>query len=161
MSSEVRLTRAQKWDLARIATAAVVSTVFISVPMFLVRARPATADTRATAPSVTVAQEIAIAEVSEPLATTPVQKPAAAPRPSDAVSVVTSTELAHVTRPALSPPSRTTIQVRPVQVRARAQTPAAPQPQPTTLSRRLARFIAGDGKHGSPKPFPTVGTSGM
>jgi hypothetical protein len=159
MSSEMRLTRAQKWDLARIAAAALVSTAFISVPMFIVRARSATADTRATAPSVTVSHETAIAGVSEPVATTPVQTQAARPPHSDMVEVVTSTELAQVTRP-VGTPGRTIGQVRPVQVRARAQTRDEPR-QPTKLSRRLARFIAGDGKHGPPKPFPTVSTSGM
>ena len=43
MPSEVRFTRAQKWDLVRISAAAVASTVFFTVPMFLVRPHPAAA----------------------------------------------------------------------------------------------------------------------
>lgn len=164
MSSEVRLTRAQKWDLARIATAAVLSTLFISAPVFLVRARSATPDTRPNAPSVTVAQEIAIASVAEPLASTPVQAVVEDSRQSDDVRIVTSTELARVTKPALAPSSRTPTpaRARPIQLRARAQTSAPlPSPEPTKFTRRLAKFIAGDGKYGSPKPFPTVNTSGI
>ena len=35
MPSDVHFTRAQKWDLVRLSAAAVASTVFFTVPMFL------------------------------------------------------------------------------------------------------------------------------
>lgn len=162
MSSEVHLTRAQKWDLTRFAVAAVVSSVFFSLPMFLAPA-PSAADTSATTPTVKVTEEIAIAGVSEPVAT---EHPAEAGIPgsnqsvevvtSTTVAVVTSTEEARISRPPVATSGR--VPARPAQVRAKAQSPETRTQQP--LSRRLARFIAGDGKYGSPKPFPTVTTSG-
>ena len=154
MLSEVHLTRAQKWHLARFAVAAVVSSVFFSLPMFLAPA-PSAADTSATTPTVKVAEEIAIAGVSEPVAT---EHPAEAETPASnqSVAVVTSTEVARISRPPVATSGR--VSAPPVQVRAKAQSPETRTQQP--LSRRLARFIAGNGKYGSPKPFPTVGTSG-
>lgn len=154
MSSEVHLTRAQKWDLTRFAVAALVSSVFFSLPMFLAPA-PSAADTGATTPTVKVAEEITIAGVSEPVA---IEHPAEAeiPASNQSVAVVTSTEVARISRPPVATSGR--ISARPIQVRAKAQSPATPA-QPT-LSRRLARFIAGDGKYGLPKPFPTIPTSG-
>ena len=154
MLSEVHLTRAQKWHLARFAVAAVVSSVFFSLPMFLAPA-PSAADTSATTPTVKVAEEIEIAGVSEPVAT---EHPAEAgiPASNQSVTVVTSTEVARISRPPVATSGR--VSAPPVQVRAKAQSPETRTQQP--LSRRLARFIAGNGKYGSPKPFPTVGTSG-
>jgi hypothetical protein len=154
MSSEVHLTRAQKWHLARFAVAAVVSSVFFSLPMFLAPA-PSAADTSATTSKVKVAEEIAIAGVSEPVA---IEHPAETGIPSSnqSVIVVTSSEVARISRPPVATSGR--VSARPVQVRAKAQSPETPAQQ--KLSRRLARFIAGDGKYGSPKPFPTVPSSG-
>ena len=154
MLSEVHLTRAQKWHLARFAVAAVVSSVFFSLPLFLAPA-PSAADTSATTPTVKVAEEIAIAGVSEPVAT---EHPAEAgiPASNQSVTVVTSTEVARISRPPVATSGR--VSAPPVQVRAKAQSPETRTQLP--LSRRLARFIAGNGKYGSPKPFPTVGTSG-
>jgi hypothetical protein len=91
MSSEVHLSRAQKWDLARLAVAAMASSVFFSLPIVL--ARPQTS-TRSDAPipSVKVSEEIAIAGVSEPAAAaTPAQAEAETPHHTDAVAVVPST----------------------------------------------------------------------
>ena len=158
MPSEVHLYRAQKWDLTRLAVAAVASSVFFSFPMLLVPARSAdTADTRT--PSVTVSEQITVAGVSAPVATAnPPQTGTTEPLHTDVVAVVTSTALARITRPTVATSEKTSI--RPVQLRARANAPATPATQSATLSRRLARFIAGDGRYG-PKPFPTVTTSGM
>ena len=164
MSSAVHLTRAQKWDLARFAAAVAVSSVFFSVPMFVIGARSAPSHLEATAPSVTVAQDVAIASVSEPVvSSTPDQLEVPSPPRRRAVSVVRSTEVAQATSPALAGPNRVLaapnrMTPRPVQLRARTQTPATPV-QPAKLTRRLARFLAGDGKY-NVKPFPTVGTSG-
>ena len=162
MSSEVHLSRAQKWDLARLAVAALASSVFFSLPIVL--ARPQTA-TGADAPisSVRVSEEIAIAGVSEPVAAaTPTQAETQTPHHTDAVAVITSTKVVRITRPGLSPSpaSADKAPARPIQVRARVSpSPSAPA-QPATLSRRLGRFLTGDGKY-DPKPFPTITTSGM
>src|SRR5882672_1650669 len=147
MSSAVHLTRAQKWDLTRFAAAGVVSSVFFLVPMFAIGARSAPSHPEATAPSVTVAQEVAIASVSEPLvSSTPDQLEDPSPLQRRAVSVVTSTEVAQATSPALAlagpdrvPAAPNRMTPRPVQLRARTQTPATPV-QPARLTRRLARF---------------------
>jgi len=164
MSSAVDLTRAQKWDLARFAAAVAVSSVFFSVPMFVIGARTAPSHPEATAPSVIVAQEVAIASVSEPVvSSTPDQLEVPSPPHRRTVSVLRSTEVAQATSPALAGPNRVPaapnrLTTRPVQLRARTQTPATPA-QPAKLTRRFARFLAGDGKY-NVKPFPTVGTSG-
>jgi hypothetical protein len=156
MPSKVRFTRAQKWDLFRISAAAVASTVFFTVPLFLVRPQPAPASRAAEH------AELVLATVSEPQARS--RADAASPRPTlpsaaidtTGVSVVTSTEFAEATSPPLQ--NTTTLRLRgakPAEIRARANTaPTAP-----SLSRRFARFIAGTGKYNI-KPFPTVSTSG-
>jgi hypothetical protein len=160
MPSEVRFTRAQKWDLARISAAAVASTVFFTVPMFLVRPHqaPSPIQSRANEPG-----DITLASLSEP--TTPTGSPSepeatpSAPIDTNVVSVVTATEFAVATTPAIQGTAIVrTRSSKPAQVRARANTPAAPAVTPS-LSRRLARFIAGSGKY-NVKPFPTVSTSG-
>jgi len=156
MPSEVRFTRAQKWDLVRISAAALASTVFFTVPMFLVRPDPAVSS-RASEHA-----ELVLATVSAPQARSRVDAAAISPTllsarvDASAVSVVTSTEFAETTTPTLQ---NTTMlrsrSARPAEIRARANTaPAAP-----SLSRRLARFLAGTGKY-NVKPFPTVNTSG-
>jgi len=160
MSSEVHLTRAQKWDLTRLAVAAVASSVFFSLPMLLVPARSAdSADT--DTPSVRIAEQIAVAGVSEPTTTAnPPQVETPNTLQSNVVAIVTSTAVARISTPAVATLDEKT-SVRPVQLRARVNSsPASAPTQPATLSRRLARIIAGDGKYG-PKPFPTVTTSGM
>src|SRR6185437_12396852 len=141
MSSEVHLSRAQKWDLARLAVAAMASSVFFSLPIVL--ARPQTS-TRSDAPipSVKVSEEIAIAGVSEPAA-------AETPHHTDAVAVVTSTRVARITRPVVSPSpaSDEKTLARPIQVRARVSPSPSTPGQPATLSKRLGRFLTGDGKY--------------
>jgi hypothetical protein len=158
MPSEVHLSRAQKWDLTRLAVAAVASSVFFSLPMFLVPARSANrADTRN--PSVRISEQIAVAGVSEPTATAnPPQAETTEPLHADVVAVVTSTALAQISKPVVATAEKPS--VRPAELRARVNAPVSAPPQSATLGRRLARLIAGDGRYG-PKPFPTVGTSGM
>jgi hypothetical protein len=160
MPSEVHLSRAQKWDLARLAVAAVVSSVFFAIPMLLVPARSAdSADTRASTSPVTISEQIAVAAISEPTVTANSSQVETTGQPhANVVAIVTSTALARITRPSVATSEKTP--ARPVQLRARVNTPASPPNQPPTLSRRVARFIAGDGKYG-PKPFPTITTSGM
>jgi hypothetical protein len=159
MPSEVQFTRAQKWDLVRISAAAVASTVFFTVPMFLVRPHPATdrIESRAAQP-----RDIAVAGLAErsSQSNSPTDS---APTPSGAatdgvgVSIVTSTEFAVATTPAFQGTAIARSRSgKPAQVRARATTPA---PDPPSLKRRLGRFLAGDGKY-NVRPFPTVSTSG-
>ncbi len=158
MPSEVRLTRAQKWDLVRISAAAVASAVFFTVPMFLVR--PHHSPTR-IASRAAERSDITVASLSEPAARSSSPTDTAVPPASvdaNAVSVITSTEFAAATTPGLQ---RNTIAQpranKPTLLRAQAKTPvAAPAP---SLRRRLARFIAGNGKY-NVKPFPTVNISG-
>ena len=146
MPSEVRFTRAQRLDLVRISAAAVASTVFFTVPMFLVRPinPPVHIESHTTSP-----RDILLASSAEP--------PTRSTAPDgNAVSVVTSTEFASATMPSLQGTAAArSHSARPPQVRARSNTPEPPQ----SLSRRLARFLAGNGKY-NVKPFPTLNSSG-
>jgi hypothetical protein len=154
MPSEVRFTRAQKWDLARMSAAAVASTVFFTVPMFLVRPQ-----TEPTAQPVVTAGTRFVAELSQPaspaaMPTEPTTTTPAVDSPN--VTVVTSTERAAVTTPALQGGGALRVRAsRPAELRAKGNGPSASQ----SLSRRLARIISGTGKY-SVKPFPTITTSG-
>lgn len=146
MPSEVRFTRAQRLDLVRISAAAVASTVFFTVPIFLVRPDqpPAHIQSHSTSPPDVL------------LATSAAPATRFSALDGNAVSVVTSTEFASATMPSLQGATAArSHSAKPPQVRARANTPDPPQ----SLSRRLARFLAGNGKY-NVKPFPTVGTSG-
>lgn len=146
MPSEVRFTRAQRLDLVRISAAAVASTVFFTVPMFLVRPSPPPAriESHTTSP-----RDIVLARSAEPPAR-------ATALDAHAVSVVTSTEFASATMPSLQGTAGTrSHSAKPPQVRARGNIPEPAQ----SLSRRLARFLAGNGKY-NVKPFPTVNSSG-
>ena len=141
MQSEVHLTRAQKWDLVRMAAAAIVSTVFFCIPLFLARPNGARA---AADPDI-----IAAGVPESPPANIPVQRePATA---TDAVTVLTTMEVVKVTVPVLQDVPRLA-SVPPTRTPQRANTA-------TPLGRRLARFFAGTGKYGV-RPFPTVGNSG-
>jgi hypothetical protein len=132
MSSDVQFTHAQKWDLLRMSGAAVVSTVFFGVPMFIARperipeSRPA--ETRQAA-------EVSIL-VSETVA--PVTTPAWEALPAKS-ALPTPSRRHHV---------------------ARATAPSLPQrPVPsasgTTLARRLGRLLAGSGRY-EVRPFPSL-----
>jgi hypothetical protein len=146
MPSEVRFTRAQRLDLVRISAAAVASTVFFTVPMFLVRpgSPPAHIESHTTSP-----HDVVLASSAEP----PTRATAL---DGNAVAVVTSTEFASATMPSLQGTAGArSHSVKPPQVRARANTPEPAQ----SLSRRLVRFLAGNGKY-NVKPFPTLNSSG-
>jgi hypothetical protein len=152
MPSEVRFSRAQKWDLLRMSAAAVASTVFFTVPLFLVRANPATqpaAPSPATAPAPAV-----VADLAPPSATT---AEIASPPVANTVSVVTSTEFAVASKPALQPARPHARAQRAPELRARANVSASPA-QPS-FKRRLVRFFSGIGKY-TVKPFPTVNIKG-
>ena len=154
MTSDVRFTRAQKWDLVRMSAAALASTVFFTVPMFLVRPNAAAPPMQksVTAP----ASNMMLAGLSSPTPpSTPIESTAVRTN-TEAVMVLTSTEFATASTPVLqgnsSARSRAT---RPAELRARTNTTTSSP----SLSRRLARFISGNGKY-TIKPFPTVSTSG-
>jgi hypothetical protein len=146
MPSDVRFTRAQRLDLVRISAAAVASTVFFTVPMFLVRPMhpPVRMESHATpSPENVLASSAETATHVTAL-------------DESAVSVVTSTEFAAATMPSLQGTRGARLRsAKPPQIRARANTPEPPQ----SLSRRLARFLAGNGKY-NVKPFPSLNTSG-
>ena len=154
MTSDVRLTRAQKWDLVRMSAAALASTIFFTVPMFLVHPN---AGAPSRQKSVTAPQShMMLAGVSSPPPpSTPIER-AAVRTNSEAVMVLTSTEFAAATSPVIqgnsSARSRAT---RPAELRVRVNTTTSSP----SLSRRLARFISGNGKY-TIKPFPTVSTPG-
>ena len=141
MQSEVHLTRAQKWDLVRMAAAAIVSTIFFCIPLFLARPNGAgaVADPDIVAAGVPESQPANIPVQREPAAAT------------DTVTVVTTMEVVKVTAPALQNAPRLA-SVPPTRTPQRADTA-------TPLSRRLVRFFAGTGKYGV-RPFPGVGNSG-
>jgi hypothetical protein len=153
MPSSVRFTQAQKRDLLRMSGAALVSTIFFAVPMFIGR------------PDAT-AIRVQPAPQSRDTLTAAVQ-PDDAPA---AVSVVVSETVAQVTVPELQNPASST--ARPVRAarftrRAGAPPPPANQraqvaPAPATatpLARRLGRLIAGTGRY-EVRPFPTIGSPG-
>ena len=135
--------------------AAVVSTVFFTIPMFVARPTVARPEAR---PGLEVASVM-----PEPVAPRKPDTllPASAPDPvsPDTVSVVRSTETAIVTTPALQSPAalaRRRASAGVIQARARV---AAPPSAPALFGRRLARLIAGTGRYGV-RPFPSVSTSG-
>ena len=136
MQSEVRLTRAQKWDLLRMSGAAVVSTVFFGIPMFMARpeivpavarsyVRPA--DTRPPADVSVLVSEIAA----------PVMTPAWEALPARGALILSSRR--HVTSATL-------------QSRDRRQ-PVSASGRP--LAHRLGRLLAGTGRY-EVRPFPSL-----
>ena len=138
MPSDMRFTQAQKWDLLRMSGAAVVSTVFFSIPLFV--ARPEVARVDVTQPAkAEVAPQVSVV-VSESIV--PVSTP---------VLVARATTAPVPTQPAVR---RAT--ARPAQAQQRAAlTPTAIKP----LAKRLARLLAGSGRY-EVRPFPTPGNSG-
>jgi hypothetical protein len=147
MPSEVRLTRAQKWDLVRMSGAAVVSTVFFAIPMFLAHPNGAPPEAR---PAIQLASMTPDASAVRNLAPLPAST-------LDTVTVVTSTEMAAVSTPVLQPPGaapRRRATGGTIQARQRGNGLA-----PAPFGRRLARLIAGSGRYGV-RPFPSVNTSG-
>jgi hypothetical protein len=135
MQSDVRLTPAQKWDLLRMSGAAVVSTVFFGIPMFIARPEVVPAVARSEAR-------------------------AADTRPAADVSVLVSQTVAPVTTPALEAlPSRVALRVpsrrvasATLQSRERRQLPSA---SGKPLARRLGRLLAGSGRY-EVRPFPSL-----
>ena len=153
MTSDVRFTRAQKWDSVRMSAAALASTVFFTVPMFLVRPNTAAPSMqKSVAPP---ASNTMLASLSSSTSSSTPIESAAVRTNTEAVMVLTSTEFAAATTPVLQGNSSARIRAtRPAELRARTNTTTSSP----SLSRRLARFISGNGKY-TIKPFPTV-TSG-
>jgi hypothetical protein len=136
MPSDVRLTQAQKWDLVRMSGAAVVSTVFFGIPMFI--ARP---------------------EIAPPVGRSDAR--AADARPAADVSVLVSETVAPVEAPALEAlpqrvglhgPSHRRVASATLEPRRRRQlAPASDR----SLARRLGRLLAGSGRY-EVRPFPSL-----
>jgi len=157
MPSDVHFTRAQKWDLVRLSAAAVASTVFFTVPMFLAHPQERVSQVGDHRPGLA---EVATASVPNAPASSASGSTTSSTSADDAgdVSVVTSMEFALATTPGMESPT-TAMRTRtgkPAQLRARANT--AP-PSSTSFGRRVGRFIAGSGKY-NVRPFPTIATSG-
>ncbi len=138
MPSDMRFTRAQKWDLVRMSGAALVSTVFFSIPLFV--ERPA----------------VARADIPQPA------KAEVAPQ----VSVVVSESIVKVSTPVLVSTAGTTpVPMQPAVRRATPRPAQAPQRAalaPTAikpLAKRLGRLLVGSGRY-EVRPFPAPGTSG-
>jgi hypothetical protein len=151
MASDMRLTQEQKRDLLRMSGAALVSTIFFSVPMFV--GRPDGARVQASAEQ---AQPIAAAGSAAATDAAASVTPEVAVVFSDAVAEVTIPQLQALSAPA-APRTRSVRQTAmAVKLRPRPQAAsAAGKP----LARRLGRLIAGTGRY-EVRPFPTVGTSG-
>ena len=134
MPSDVHFTRAQKWDLVRLSAAAVASTVFFTVPMFLAHPPEGGSQVGDHRPG---AAEVATASGPNAPASTAYSSNTGSKSADEAgdVSVVTSMEFALATTPALESASAAT-RIRtgkPAQLRARANT--AP-PSASTRRRR-------------------------
>jgi hypothetical protein len=128
MQSDVRFTQAQKWDLLRMSGAAVVSTVFFGIPMFV--ARPA------------VVPEV----------------PRSQAQPAAEVSVLVSDTVASVTPPEWEAvrvkhtPSRRRVASATPQSRQQRQLPSA---SGRPLAHRIGRLLAGTGRY-EVRPFPSL-----
>jgi hypothetical protein len=159
MPSEVRFSRAQKWDLVRMSAAAVASTVFFTAPLFLVRPSPSPQAKDEPRPTLAASPVAAGDPASAPAAIRDTPPAATA----DTVAVVTSTEFAVESTPALQSTHgqalrpRTSAQRSPV-LRAHATVRTDPAQQ-SSFKHRLVRFFSGVGKY-TVKPFPSVTTSG-
>ena len=151
MPSDMRFTQAQKRYLLRISGAAVVSTIFFGVPMFVGRpdaARVQTAAGHEQPTPVTVAP-------SQPLTTEP------------SVVVVISDAVAQTTTPMLEalPPAAPRVRATPrrrqtlVSASSERQPAHGASPSVQPLVKRLGRLLAGTGRY-EVKPCPTVSTSG-
>jgi hypothetical protein len=151
MASDMRLTQEQKRDLLRMSGAALVSTIFFSVPMFV--GRPDGARVQASAEQAQPTAAAGSAAATDAAASV---TPEVAVVFSDAVAEVTIPQLQALSAPA-APRTRSVRQnAMAVKLRPRPQAAsAAGKP----LARRLGRLIAGTGRY-EVRPFPTVGTSG-
>ena len=128
--SEVHFSRAQRWDLARMTAAALVSTGFFAAPVMLSQRTPA------------------------PVQPASVAAPAPA-LPDDRVQLVTTDVVAGVSTPRLElrtpRVARAAAAPRPRPRVVRASDKLAER----TFGRRVVRLLAGDGRY-TVRPFPTV-----
>jgi hypothetical protein len=133
-----RLSLRQKRDLVELVAAGVMSAVFFTAPVFLVR------EARAVKPQVTPIPDVAPVREASPMPplesvrvlTTDVTAPVSIPELQRTPAVV------HAMRWTATPAPRT----RRSPVAARGRLP---------LGRRIARLFAGDGTH-TVQPFPTI-----
>jgi hypothetical protein len=151
MPSDMRFTQAQRRDLLRMSGAAVVSTIFFGVPMFVGR------------PDASRVQTVAIQEQQAPPVTAAPSQPLTM---EPAVVVVVSDAVAPITTPMLQTPRSIAPRPRataPRQMLAsdslQRERPRATPSSSKPLAKRLGRLLAGTGRY-EVKPFPTVSTSG-
>ena len=148
MPTEMRFTQAQKRDLLRMSGAALVSTIFFGVPMFVGR------------PDGTRVQTVAGHEQPAPMSA------AAQPlSPVPEVVVVVSDAVAQATTPMLeTPPVATRLPSTTPRRQTLAATSRERERPPVSsssikpLAKKLGRLLAGTGRY-EVKPFPTVSTS--
>ena len=136
----VRLTRSQRWDMARMATAGFVTVAALGGSAWLITCQGDQASGHGIASAASVAS-------------VPIEAPAPSAvtiQVSDVRAPVIVDERPEPVRRAPRPEAR---QVRPVATTA-AVTPVRPSDDPS-LSRRVARFITGNGRH-EVRPFPTI-----
>src|SRR5262249_46594081 len=142
----------------RMSAAAVASTVFFTVPLFLVR--PNSTAERTTPPSAAAnAPAVAAANLGSPLAPT---AEITAPPAVNTVSVVTATELAVESTPVLQPLRAQPVRTRPHAQRSpvlKARANVRTDPAPSSFKRRLVRFFSGVGRY-AVKPFPSINIKG-
>lgn len=134
----LRLTRSQRWDVARIATAGIVTVAALGGSAWLITCQGDQASAHGVASAASVESV-----------------PVEAPVPSAVTIQISDVRVPVIVdeRPAVRAPRPVARQVRPVGTTA-AVTPARKSDDPS-LSRRVARFITGDGRH-EVRPFPTV-----
>lgn len=157
MRSDMRFTQAQKRDLLRMSGAAVVSTIFFGVPMFL--GRPDAARVGMPPAQIESAQvQPAPAEPAKALPAAELQDSQVAVVFSEAVAQVTVPTLARSST-AFAQPARATRSARPNATAVTASQRAHVAPSTGKTLSRLGRLLAGTGRY-EVRPFPTVGTSG-
>jgi hypothetical protein len=136
----LHLSRAQRWDLARICVAALASAAFFSSPFLLSRDPLPAADAAVSAPSI------------------PIER-ASPPHALDRIAIVTTDLVVPVRAVLMESVHRSAIpEPRPVTVRA-STTRTTARPEDRSLPRRLGRAIVGDGRY-TVRPFPTLDANG-
>jgi hypothetical protein len=148
MPNDVRLSRAQKCDLLRMAAAAFVSTGFFVMSLMLPHGNRAVPTQTAAAgePAVVVATRVASADINREVG------PAAPPRTRRHARAMTMVKT----------PSQKRVQrvanLKRVANRGEADGSAV-RGAATAAGRKVARLITGDGRY-SIRPFPSVTTTG-
>jgi hypothetical protein len=144
MSDWAQLSRAQKWDLMRMAGASIVSTAFFILPLALSHP-PAATPLASVATTGTSGVDVTVSNRAVHVPTTELQTRRPLLRRDLARRSGTQPDAPSL-RVGVEPESR-------VQRNGLAASASAP------LHRKLARFIAGNGRY-SVRPFPTVALGG-